>query len=249
MSEKPPEVLFHYLYELLYKPNHTPLDASTLPPEYAKLAAGLQALDQMVSEERSFALAIAKGDLSATPPGPDNILAAPIKDLQASLRHLAWQTQQVAKGDYSQRVDFMGEFSAAFNTMTAQLEERYQSLLDEKKKVENKNAELSRSLELVSALTQHTHNMTFVFSAESGRLLFSNDAANWMLQLYPAKGEELCRTLTGHGAATHETQWEFSIDWPGKTGPSYYGVESFTISWNGEEADVCIITDDTERRQ
>lgn len=46
-----------------------------------------------------------------------------MKSLQASLRHLAWQTRQVAAGDFSQRVDFMGDFSASFNAMVVGLAE------------------------------------------------------------------------------------------------------------------------------
>ena len=40
--------------------------------------------------------------------------------------------QALAKGDLTQRVDFMGEFSEAFNTMTEQLAERRQALTQEK---------------------------------------------------------------------------------------------------------------------
>ncbi len=49
-------------------------------------------------------------------------VAGYLKTLQANLRHLAWQVEQVAEGDFSQRVDFMGNFSRAFNKMTSQLE-------------------------------------------------------------------------------------------------------------------------------
>ena len=51
-----------------------------------------------------------------------NVLAATLKALQANLRHLIWQVGEVAKGDFSQRVDFMGEFSTSFNSMVEQLE-------------------------------------------------------------------------------------------------------------------------------
>ena len=49
-------------------------------------------------------------------------LAGYLKNLQANLRHLTWQVEQIAKGDLSQRVDFMGDFSLAFNSMVDQLE-------------------------------------------------------------------------------------------------------------------------------
>lgn len=41
-----------------------------------------------------------------------------LKALQSNIRHLAWQCQNVAAGDFSQRVEFMGELSDAFNVMT-----------------------------------------------------------------------------------------------------------------------------------
>jgi len=51
-----------------------------------------------------------------------------LKNLQANLRHLTWQVEQVAKGDLSQRVDFMGDFSNAFNLMVTQLEDSLNEL-------------------------------------------------------------------------------------------------------------------------
>ena len=51
-----------------------------------------------------------------------NVLAAALKALQAHLRHLIWQVGEVANGDFTQRVDFMGEFSTSFNSMVQQLE-------------------------------------------------------------------------------------------------------------------------------
>ncbi len=50
------------------------------------------------------------------------LFLAPFKQLQANLRHLTWQTQQIAKGNFNLRVDFMGDFSEAFNSMVASLD-------------------------------------------------------------------------------------------------------------------------------
>ncbi|MFR7901198.1 MAG: hypothetical protein ACLU6Y_16235 [Ruminococcus sp.] len=38
-----------------------------------------------------------------------------LKNMHSNLNHLTWQAKQVAKGDYSQTVSFLGEFSEAFN--------------------------------------------------------------------------------------------------------------------------------------
>ena len=51
-----------------------------------------------------------------------------LKALHSNLRHLTWKTQQIAAGDLEQRVDFMGDFSTAFNSMTQQLKDSYQEL-------------------------------------------------------------------------------------------------------------------------
>ena len=49
-------------------------------------------------------------------------VAGRLKALQANLLHLTWQIQQVSGGDFRHRVDFMGEFSEAFNSMVEQLD-------------------------------------------------------------------------------------------------------------------------------
>ena len=51
-----------------------------------------------------------------------------LKSLQANLQHLTWQVEQVAAGDLSQRVDFMGDFSVAFNKMVLQLEDSLEEM-------------------------------------------------------------------------------------------------------------------------
>lgn len=73
---------------------------------------------------------LAKGNLDVQIP-KNNFLASPFKQLHSSLSHLTWQTQQIAKGDFFQRVDFMGDFSQAFNTMTNALQESQDQLLVE----------------------------------------------------------------------------------------------------------------------
>jgi two-component system, sensor histidine kinase and response regulator len=55
------------------------------------------------------------------------LFLSPFKQLQANLRHLTWQTQQIAKGNFNLRVDFMGNFSEAFNSMVASLDKAHQA--------------------------------------------------------------------------------------------------------------------------
>ncbi|MBW2439635.1 MAG: response regulator, partial [Deltaproteobacteria bacterium] len=68
---------------------------------------------------------LARGDLNFEAPKGKLIILQSLKNLQASLRHLTWTTQQIARGDFSHEVDFMGDFSAAFNSMTRQLQDSF----------------------------------------------------------------------------------------------------------------------------
>jgi signal transduction histidine kinase/CheY-like chemotaxis protein len=58
-------------------------------------------------------------------------LCGRLKHLQASLKHLTWQTGQVAKGDLTQHVSFMGEFSTSFNWMVRRIAEHQKELQKE----------------------------------------------------------------------------------------------------------------------
>jgi signal transduction histidine kinase/CheY-like chemotaxis protein len=68
---------------------------------------------------------ISKGELDLKPPKGKLLILQTLKHLHANLRHLTWTTQQIAKGDFNHEVDFMGDFSAAFNSMTQQLKDSF----------------------------------------------------------------------------------------------------------------------------
>ena len=74
------------------------------------------------NEMTAFAYHLGRGEIHFEPPKVGLIIAQSLKSLHASLRNLTWTTQQIATGDFSQKVSFMGEFSEAFNSMTEQLQ-------------------------------------------------------------------------------------------------------------------------------
>ncbi|MDR3231381.1 MAG: response regulator [Synergistaceae bacterium] len=124
------EYLFKYLHDVMYAPSKAKLDLSRIPDELQRFGKGLQFTGECAMETALVAKALSKGVLSGQLPSRQNEMAAPLKALHASLSHLTWQTQQVARGDYSQSVEFMGDFADAFNTMIRQLDERWTSLED-----------------------------------------------------------------------------------------------------------------------
>jgi methyl-accepting chemotaxis protein len=82
---------------------------------------------------------ISRGELDASSLLGRMPVVQSFKALQSNLRHLTWKTQQIAAGDLEQRVDFMGDFSAAFNKMTQQLKDYYEKLVKLNKELERRN--------------------------------------------------------------------------------------------------------------
>ncbi len=70
-----------------------------------------------------FILELSSGKLYTEAPRM-NAFASPFKQLHSELRHLTWQIQEIAGGDYDQRVSFSGDFADAINKMIAALRER-----------------------------------------------------------------------------------------------------------------------------
>ncbi len=249
--DKTGDILFEYLKNILYYPDKAKLNIEELPPSFERLGKGLQFLEKCVREERTFMRALAKGDLSLEAPGVDNMLAGPAKELQGSLRHLAWQTKQIAKGDYSQRVDFMGEFSDSFNKMTEQLAERTAGLIRERKHTEEINLDLKQNLDLMLALINDTNNMIVVYSIDSRKCIFSNRAADWFMKARPEDTALLQKELQEKEIATESdpVNWEIKLHREDNAGTAYYEVESFLIRWHEEPAIVHVLADSTERKK
>ncbi len=88
-----------------------------------ELCEAIQKLIASFGDAQGFLKALSEGDLDFDPP-PRNNLIAPFKQFHSNLRHLTWQAKQIAAGDFHQSVDFLGDFSVAFNSMIAALKDR-----------------------------------------------------------------------------------------------------------------------------
>jgi signal transduction histidine kinase len=161
------ELLLAYLGDLLYCPNKACLDVNSLPDDFRDLGLGLRVLQGSLKELRDFTAALGQGNLAVEPPR-NNELASPMKKLHANLRHLTWQAQRVAMGDYSQKVQFMGEFADSFNSMTRQLGERHRFLLQE---VDNSRM---KALKLEQVTNSVTNPLTII--AMNRHIMYMNEA-------------------------------------------------------------------------
>ena len=100
------------------KPNFVELPEDCPDNEIKQVVIYVNRFIAEYNELADFMYSLAKGELDyEAPKGKMRVLQS-FKSLQASLRHLTWKTQQIANGNFNHSVDFMGDFSTAFNRMT-----------------------------------------------------------------------------------------------------------------------------------
>lgn len=242
------ERLFAYLRDMIYDPAHASLAVEELDEDFRDLGKGLQFFAAQMKETQDFAANLARGDLSANPPPRGNQLAAPLKALHASLRHMTWQSQQVAKGDYRQRVDFMGDFAEAFNTMIQQLDARQTALEEEMEHNRQKTIALEQSHSLMTDITANISQQIMVMGRQTGEMLYANKAAVKALRdaYYSGKLKELVQK-EAEALAGGETL-ELAVDGD-EADIRYYTVKGYTLQWSGQGATAYVVDDVTGERQ
>ncbi len=110
-----------------------------------EVADVVQALNMLIANFKilhEFSVALANGRVDFDIPPRLHLLDS-LKSLQSSLKHLTWQTQEVANGDYEQRVDFLGDFSEAFNKMVAALRDKQEREREAMNLIQKHAAELT----------------------------------------------------------------------------------------------------------
>ncbi len=106
---------------------------------------------------RNLAFALAGGDLKFTCAERGFVVGA-LKSLQSNLRCLTQQTRSIASGNYC-RVDFLGDFSSAFNSMSEQIAGRLTTLAG----ITERYKELSLRDQLTGLYNRHAF---FLFAEE-----------------------------------------------------------------------------------
>lgn len=151
------------LLEIFQRPS-----APALPKKYADVES-LQTLYTNLLALRDSLYAASTGNLE------ENIihkgyLWGTLKALQGNLRHLTWQTKMVAEGDFTQRVEFMGEFANSFNAMVMQLDQNLKALKDKEEQLNQINEDLTKEV----AVRRHTEKV-LLEREETLRLLATTD--------------------------------------------------------------------------
>jgi diguanylate cyclase (GGDEF)-like protein len=243
---KSSELLFGFLCDIAYNADNASLCLNEIDDEHQTLGQGLIQLQCMLKEQRNFALALSKGNLSIAPPSSENELAAPLKSLQASLRHLSWQSQQVALGDYHQIVNFMGEFSEAFNTMTQQLDKRQKALEQEVESGRAKTEALEQSNEVLTHITLNSAQKVIVIDDDSGAVVYTNKSADITLRVIPDFLGAVMGIARDEDAVSGG---EIVISLPYDEKTRYFAVTVYRLLWNGRSACTLVAQDITLERE
>lgn len=221
----------------------------SLDEPYQKLGMGLQFLEKAVKEMKEYSAALSKGKLSAKMPGRDNFLCENLKNMHANLNHLTWQAKQVAKGDYTQTVSFLGEFSEAFNTMTSQLQER-EYILKKEAETEKLHAEMTESYnQLLLELIARSDEEILVISMEDSSVLYRNENAGiWMS---PEEIYQLCLNQAESKYKEGVLQKDsYEWNWEAKgSGNHYYRITTGIMVWQGQKAYAHIIREITAEKE
>jgi class 3 adenylate cyclase/HAMP domain-containing protein len=90
--------------------------------------------------------AVSEGRLDVELPRGQMAVVLAYKALQSNLRHLTFKTQRIASGGLEETVDFMGEFSHAFNSMTQQLRDSFAAIEERNRVIEEEKERSDRLL-------------------------------------------------------------------------------------------------------
>ena len=248
MEDRNCTILFEYLRSILYDTKVKQLDIDTLDAPYQKLGKGMQYLSHAILEMENYSAALSKGVLSDQTPSRENRLCENLKNIHANLNHLTWQAKQVAKGDYTQNVSYLGEFSEAFNTMTAQLAEREQSLKREAEMEKNHAYLVDSYNQLLLELIGRSKEEILVTSTETGQILYSSK--NDIDDIRDSELHQIfLQRLYGGRFPEFDSSRSFECNWEAEDSlHRFYKITTGLMEWQGENAYAHIILNVTDEK-
>ena len=132
-------------------PDHVSTEGLTDENE-KELCNNINRLISSISEIHQFVQPLSKGELNEISIQRWNLLGSPFKELHSRLLNLTWQAGQIAEGDYSQRIDFMGDFSRSFNAMVQALDLKDRALKTKIEELENNKRLIENELDIARTI-------------------------------------------------------------------------------------------------
>ena len=240
------EIFFNYLRDAIYNPTKAELNPENLPEGFRDFAAGLLYYSACVKETADVARDLSKGNLYGKQPSQGNEVAAPLKALCASLRHLTWQAKQVALGDYNQKVDFMGEFAEAFNAMTEQLNVRRKALLEEIESGKRKMEALAQSKNLFESIAGQVPLWIIVMDKTGVQRYVNHSASEVLLDI--SFEDRLHGWLMRQAEESKTVPRTEDLELYGNGKEQFFRVELHELQWDEDDTLVFIMTDVSSSR-
>jgi serine phosphatase RsbU (regulator of sigma subunit) len=117
-----------------------------------ELFNNINSLISSISEIHQFVQPLSKGELNEISINRWNLMGSPFKELHSRLLNLTWQAGQIADGDYSQRIDFMGDFSRSFNAMVHALDIKDRALKTKIEELEKNKRLIENELDIARTI-------------------------------------------------------------------------------------------------
>lgn len=235
MKQTDADILYQYVRDIIFGDNRSLLSEEELPAECGKLVRELNQLHIWLKESSEFAGDIATGRLNSESPSENNPFSEPLQQLRSNLSHLVWQTKQVANGDYSQKVAMLGEFSEAFNTMTEQLRQRENALLEQNT--------------LLSYITDNIGELVIVIDDETNEVLYENRAVIDLTMKEPKTAEVLYRYIEKYRSINESRSQDVNFCQSDGLGQKVcYHIDSFHIDWQGRQSTAHLLRNITEQK-
>lgn len=166
--------LTRYLECVLQDAGQARLDVDALSDPCRELGRAMMSFRDTAVELTAYSAELSKGNLSVDFPKSGSCLYSGLKNLHANLKHLTWQAGQVTKGDYSQRVSCLGDFSAAFNVMTEQLREREDQLKEQVRRAQRRADIIEGYTEMLVELLGQRKEWLLVVDWETREVIHCN---------------------------------------------------------------------------
>ena len=242
MADQNCDILFSYLRSILYDDRVQRPDLNSLDPSFAKLGQGMMYLEEAVSEMKKNTASLSKGELSEFHPSRENPLCDNLKNIHANLEHLTWQAVQVAHGDYSQKVSYLGDFSDAFNTMTGQLAEREKKLKEEAAAEREHSVTIERYNRLFLEMIRRSDDDILVTDLSMQNILYHSE--NTM-------NEELLRSVIDRFSEIQKTnlgkkEWKWDLE---SSKGRWYRIVTVLSEWEKQQSYAHYIHDISEEKQ
>lgn len=233
-----------YLDGILRDAGQARLDIARLSEPCRELGEALRDFQSLAVDLASYCAQLSKGNLAVDFPKSDSCLYSGLQNLHANLKHLAWQAGQVAKGDYSQQVSYLGAFSDAFNTMTSQLKVREAQLKAEIQLAQNRAEIIESYTEMMVELLSQRDEWLLVVDTRTQEILHCNKQ--------PADGSRCSSCQHRLPLQPKLLEWDqserYKVWEAEESDGTFYRVVSFPIEWKGRQACVHIVMDVTKEK-